>query len=152
MNYKQYALEWLSFEKDQRLEVYEREGSSLFLDPQFLKVLQRTMKEQEKKKYYYLITFTLKPGADPDKAEAYIRRVPERSPLQVTRCDLVKEYTKKGVAHWHMSVITTKALKKDRFSYYAQKFGTLDISKNKAQQYDEMLEYMTKDEIIESLK
>lgn len=152
LDYKKYANEWLGFNEHDRLQVFEREGTKLFIDSQFLKVLQKVMKEQEKKKYFYLLTFTLKPEADADKAEAYIRRVPERAPLQVTRCDLVKEHTKKGVAHWHMSVITTKALKKDRFSYYAQKFGHLDISKNKAQIYDEMLEYMTKEEVIESLK
>lgn len=153
MNYTQYAEEWLQLAHNERLdEPFVREGSHMFLDTQFLKTLQKVMKDREKKKYYYMLTFTLKEGSSSEKAHEYILRVPERKPLQVIRCDYVNEKTKKGVDHWHMSLITTKALKKDRFSYYEQKFGHLDISKNKAQQYDEMVEYMTKSDEIIKLK
>lgn len=153
VDYPKLVKAWLDMPINEREGVvYRYDGNSLFTDPAFIQEYKKQQNENTKRKYYYLVTFTLKPGADEDAAHAYVLRVPERSPLQIIRCDYVKELTKKGVTHWHMSVETTKALKTDRFSYYAQKFGHVDVDKNRAQIYDEMVEYMTKTNKIKKLK
>ncbi len=143
--------EWMQMDSEQR-EFIDEDHLHWFANTEFLTLLKKRIKDAERKKYYYLLTFTLKPGADAVKAKEYVIRIPERTPLQIIRCDYVEELTKNGVQHWHMSIVTTKALKKDRLQYYAQKYGAFDISKNKAQQYDEMLEYMAKTHVIVNLR
>lgn len=125
--------------------VYSTEALALALADGFHRRLKAHLKKLQKKKYYYMLTFTLRDSTqDEDEVELYIIKQSKRTALQIDEFHHVKEYTKKGVAHWHVAIVTTKPLKKDRFNYYIQKFGTLDISKNKAQNIDEMLNYMTK--------
>lgn len=100
--------------------------------------------------YYYLVTFTIDPKINTstdDQIEAYIRsQFTNRPSLCIKEAHIVKEFTKKNVAHWHVSVKTTKPLKKDRFHYYARKYGQIDISKNKAQNLNDGLNYISKSE------
>lgn len=107
--------------------------------------------EQDKlaniKYYHYLVTFTLKPTIPKsqwDSIEDYIKNQFKREPLKIHEAHITREYTKKLVAHWHVSVTTTKPLKKDRFNYYIQQYGNIDISKSKAQNLEEGLNYINK--------
>lgn len=101
------------------------------------------------KRHYYMLTFTIDANKGDseehyDEAEAYVASVASRSALQLLQYQYVREYTKKGIPHWHCLAVTTKPLKKDRFHYYKKKFGFVDISKNKAQQSSEIINYISK--------
>lgn len=99
------------------------------------------------KVYRYLITFTIKEpeNHDPDKIEKYIKDQFLRSALQVNEAYMVRELTKKDVPHWHVACETTKYLPKDRFHYYTQKYGNIDISKTKSQTLKYAINYISKD-------
>lgn len=113
---------------------------------------QYFIQEDKKKKlkyYCYLVTFTLSPKntTSAEIVEEYIRSQFLRAPLKVTEAHMTKELTKKGVPHWHVSVKTTLPLKKDRFNYYIQKYGAIDISKSRAQNLEEGINYINKSNI-----
>lgn len=98
------------------------------------------------KKYVYLCTFTKKNAEDDDdEIEKYIKKQFKRKPLKVVEAYIVKEKTKADVSHWHVAVETEKPLKKDRFNYYIKKYGFIDISKNKEQNIDTTINYISKD-------
>ncbi len=85
------------------------------LDPSFEYYLRNHYKPNQKK-YIYLITFTLK-DQNPtpqfiDEVETYIIAQSKREALQITKYSYVKEHTKAGVPHWHVSVTTYKRIKK----------------------------------------
>ncbi len=118
----------------------------------FVKRFKMACNKNEKKKYYYMITFTLKRDfCDYKNIEAFIKTQAFRSALQIEKASIVRELTKNGRPHWHMSVVTTKLLKKDRFTYYQKHYGNIDISKNRHNTGSEMLEYMCKSNTIEDL-
>ena len=106
-------------------------------------------KDKENRRYYYLITFTLKAKNIPSKEEQdsyeqyifYRLRAPA---LHIEKCHLVKEYTKKGMPHWHASVKAKRFIAKDRFKKWQKKFGFIDISKNHSHQYESIYEYISK--------
>ncbi len=113
----------------------------------FRNELVRQVKDKEKKKYYYLITFTLKAKPseeDEKKIEKYILSQMKRKALRISKADYVKEYTKEGVAHWHIAVEAGKYIAKNRFNYYIKQYGYIDISKTKIQSRSEMLNYINK--------
>ncbi len=101
---------------------------------------------RKKRYYFYLITFTLKPSVRGEEiVEKYIYSQARRSALRIKEAHIVKERTKKGVAHWHMSVQSDKFIAKNRFNYYVQNYGSIDISKTKCQSISESLNYINKD-------
>lgn len=99
------------------------------------------------KKYVYLVTFTKKDETDDSIIEKYIINQFKRKPLKITEAHIVKELTKKGKSHWHVAVETEKPLKKDRFNYYIKKYGLIDISKNREQNIQTTLNYISKDNL-----
>lgn len=105
--------------------------------------------------YFYLVTFTLRPEIESsqyDEIESYIKKqFTERPSLKIKEAHIVRELTKKGVAHWHVSVKTSVPLKKDRFHYYVKKYGQIDISKNKAQNLEDGKNYISKSNIPTAL-
>lgn len=104
--------------------------------------------------YCYLVTFTLRPEAvgNADEAEIYIKKqFTTRPSLQVREAHVVRELTKLQVPHWHVSVRTRIPLKKDRFQYYEKLYGRVDISKNKAQNLEDGLNYISKSNTPEKL-
>lgn len=106
----------------------------------------------ENKTYRYLVTFTLKEdGQDEDKIEAYIIKQLHRDPLKIIEAHLAKEYTKNGRAHWHCPIATKKPLKKDRFHHYIKLYGSIDISKTKAQNLLEGINYINKDAVSKKI-
>lgn len=104
--------------------------------------------------YYYLVTFTLRPEAVPraEEAEKYIKKqFKERLSLGVRESYIVRELTKLGVPHWHVSVRTSKPLKKDRFHYYEKLYGKIDISKNRHKNLEDGKNYLAKSNTPEEL-
>lgn len=118
------------------------------------RAMLRLFKNNDLKKHIYMVTFTLKPCmVDAWKdAEKLIIDQSDRTALKIIEFQYVREKTKKGVYHWHALIVTSKPLKKDRFNYYIQKYGNVDIAKNKAQQTSEILNYLTKTGNLISLK
>lgn len=117
-----------------------------FCDNGHLNKYLRTVAQQDKI-YRYLITFTLKPEAvhQAEEAEAFVREQSKRVALKWLSFTYVKELTKQGAPHFHCAVETTQALKKNRFEYYAKKFGFVDISKTRGQTIQEALTYISKE-------
>lgn len=105
-----------------------------------------TKKCTDKKKYYYMLTFTLKEDCKDDwkDAEEMVSGQVERDALKIIEWHQVKELTKQGIAHWHCAVITTKALARNRFQHYEKIYGHVDINKNKKGTITEALNYMSK--------
>lgn len=140
------------------------EGKTLETDPKFARTLyhptlfmsyfKRRMRESQTQRHIYMVTFTLRPDKvdAEDHAQELIEAQAQRTALKILEFHLVKERTKNGIAHWHACIVTSTPLKKDRFNYYVQKFGNIDIAKNKAQQTSEILNYMTKTGEINRLK
>lgn len=114
---------------------------------------KRQLKDLDIKKYYYLITFTLK--VDPtleeeEEIEKYVISQFQRAALKIKEAYYVKEKTKKERTHWHVAVVSYRYIAKNRFNYYAQKYGHVDVSKNHCQTKEEMLNYINK--VHESVK
>lgn len=103
------------------------------------------------KHYRYLITFTKdkkKTLPDNDTIEKYIIKQIKRKPLNIVTAYYVREGDDKDKqVHWHVVCETTKPLKKDRFNYYIKKFGNIDLSRTKAQNIEEGINYITKDNV-----
>ncbi len=115
---------------------------------------QLAFKDKLKQRYFYLITFTLNDenkDSDPKVIEKYIISRLQGSALQIEKAHLVQELTQQGRPHWHASIIAKKYISKDRFKYYVNKFGYIDISKNHSQNYDTMLKYITKSNIVKNI-
>lgn len=114
---------------------------------EFHHAYSKYLSNKKQKHHIYMVTFTIKPGVKEeayDSAEDLVRATAKREALKIIRYEYVKEYTKAGIPHWHALVVTTKPLKKDRFNYYIKTFGSIDISKNKAQQTSEIVNYISK--------
>lgn len=136
----------------------QEEAANILLRMTDVKLFQKQLKKYvdfvQRKSYYYLITWTINKNIctkSESDVDAYIRDQHRRAPLQITSAYLCKEYTKKGVPHWHSSVITKTPLKKDRFNYYRKTIGNIDISKTKHNSNLESLNYISKSTIPEQL-
>lgn len=118
--------------------------------PQIKNLVKKINQQQQLKHYYYLITFTIKPEQQiPDQyqlIEDYIKKQFLRKPLQIIQSHITKEYTKSNIPHWHVAVETTKSLAKNRFNYYQQKFGNIDISKTLTNSIESSLNYINKEQ------
>lgn len=104
------------------------------------------------KTYNYMVTFTLDPAKVPDPnledIETYIKSQFFRVPLKVLRASIILEGD--GIEthyHWHVAVETAKSLAKDRFHYYDKKYGWVDIRPSKVSNFDDALNYMSKDNL-----
>lgn len=116
---------------------------------EFHAAFSKHLKNSTCRRYIYMLTFTIDANKGKGEefysaAEKIVIDTAERTALQLLQYQYVKEYTKQGIPHWHALVVTKKPLKKDRFNYYIKKFGNIDISKNKAQQSSEIINYMSK--------
>lgn len=118
------------------------------LSREFHKEIQRQVKNNSLRKYFYLITFTLKKDYNTDETleiEDYIKSQMTRPALRIDEAYMVKELTKSGRPHWHLAVKSSKFIAKNRFNYYKQKFGNIDISKSTNKSLEESLNYINKD-------
>lgn len=108
----------------------------------------------EKTYYRYMLTFTLDPKKNQftdsffTKVESYIVKQLHRKPLGIIKAYLIREGGDNDKhVHWHSAVLTDKPLKADRFNYYKKLYGNLDLSRTKAQNLEETLNYMSKQAI-----
>lgn len=149
----QFASEWMTMTAKER-ELLTPEQLRFFCDPDFCKILKKKIIDKDRS-YRYLITFTLSPKLNTDLDPKDLEKVVEelvvstakREALGITYFAFAKEYTKKGVAHWHVAIETTKCLKKNRFQYYTKTYGNVDISKTKGTTLIEALNYISKDTV-----
>ncbi len=108
---------------------------------------KKQLKEINVKKFYYLLTFTLRKDPDNEREiEKYILGQVLRPALRIKTAHYVKEYTKAGRPHWHVAVESTKYIARNRFNYYENKFGNIDISKNHGNTLEEMMNYINKEQ------
>lgn len=121
---------------------------------QISKIFKKLHAERVKEKKYYLLTFTLDLNMNiyVDNEDEILLQIPDdiyqilmRKSLKITKCHVVKELTKKGIAHWHASVETLKYLKKRDFQGFIKNYGFVDISKSKSNNYQEILQYISKE-------
>jgi len=101
--------------------------------------------------FEYFVTFTLKPEANATEALAYIKGLPKRKALRITKFELVGEETKNGVPHWHTLITSVKSIVKNRFDYYAKKYGFVDYKRIKDGDREEVLNYMSKVNEVEEV-
>lgn len=152
--YNEFADTWLTMTKKQRERIEEVE-LRYFIQDDFLKILRQKIEATSKKKYQYLVTFTIDPKKHPDwQSSATLEQTVDyivesqqdrKLSLQMTFYAYSKEYTKKGMPHWHAVVVTTKPLPKNRFAYFESTYGSIDISKTKVTTHLEALDYISKD-------
>lgn len=143
MSYEQIYAKLVSGEELTKTEL------GIIVTQDFHKSFTKYLKNTTSRRYYYMLTFTIDATKGNTEefysaAEKIVKETAERSALQLLQFQYVKELTKKGIPHWHALVVTKKPLKKDRFNYYIKKFGNIDISKNRAQQSTEILNYISK--------
>lgn len=115
----------------------------------FNKEFKRQIQEREKIDHYYMITFTLKPEIkkeEYEEIEKFILKQVRRPALKIKEAYYVKEYTKKNIPHWHISIKSKKTISKNRFNYYRNKFGNIDISKSNNNSLEESLNYINKEQ------
>lgn len=154
MNITDIVKKFLSLHDDQESqaeyfynEVFSKHNLNAFRDE-----LVRHLSDKVKKKYIYMVTFTLRDKKKYDKARDYIYRQHERIQLKVIEYHVVEELTKAGMPHWHVAIETEKPLKKNRFNYYSKLYGNIDLSRTKGQLIDSVLNYMSKSNTPEKLK
>lgn len=145
-----FAKQWMNMSKDERLNL-TKDQLRYFTDPEFTKILRKQIIDSERKKYMYMLTFTL----DPKKNEitedlestvsTLIENQSNRDALKITYFAYSKEYTKAKLPHWHVVIVTLKPLKKDRFQFYTKKYGNLDLSRTNGTTPLEALNYISKD-------
>lgn len=109
--------------------------------------------EKKNKKYWYMVTFTISPKL----SQAGIRRarsIVERLHLRQESLNLVylayvEEKCKSGKPHWHVAMCATTCIKKNRFNSYIDKYGFVDVRKQRKKDIceTEMLRYMSKENL-----
>lgn len=134
-------------------------NQSIYTSEAFHKAFVKRCKEKKKKDYHYMITFTISPKLHPEinselktKILEYITAQAERTGLHVKEMYYVEENHKNGRPHWHVSLTTTKAIKKALFSYYQKLYGNIDFSRSKGKTNQDTLAYMSKSNTPVKLK
>lgn len=110
--------------------------------------------KRTKKRYIYLLTITVDPNKHPsdspeliEQIEKDIQGTPTRSKaLNIIKWAWVREYTEKGRAHWHVCVESTGPLQKYKFGLFEKKYGHIDFSRNKSQNPQTVLDYISKEQ------
>lgn len=105
------------------------------------------------RRYIYMLTLTLDPSRHPadteellSEIERKIEEIPSRRrALSIVKWAYAREHTAQGRAHWHICVESTHSLEKDNFKYFAQKYGNIDFSRNRAQNPETVLNYISKE-------
>lgn len=108
---------------------------------------------KDNKRYRYLVTFTLDPKKNELNEELY--KLVEDYIISlagsIQYCPIhwafVREYTKAGVAHWHVSIVSKTIVKQSYFKYYITKYGNVDVSTSRKNEEEYSLNYMAKDSL-----
>jgi len=133
-------------------------GDNQTLELAFSAELKKQLKRGNQKEFIYMVTFTIDKKKVEDLSESkideieyYISSQKNRKALNLLKFSIVREQCKDGTPHWHALMISSKYLAKDRFNYYINKFGNIDISKNKSNCSQEIINYMSKSGTIKDL-
>lgn len=116
------------------------------------KILNARLKANDKKDYYYLVTFTLDPkknskGKTTKEIEQYIHiQARRKQALHIEKASISQESHKDGRPHWHLAIITNKALRSDAFAYYSKLYGKVKIDPSKTyKSWDDLYGYISKE-------
>ncbi len=153
MNYPKYEFKkaelLYNYIKDGKTDLAKEILTSLRLSElqQFQKQYKSIVKLAEKEKHVYMITYTISERKDEFTDEDYQNMIIEdlsRKSLKGIKCHVVKEYTKKGMPHWHSAIQSTRYLKKELFNSW-KNYGFVDCSISKTNNYMEVLNYISKE-------
>lgn len=140
---------YIEAEGEEARSIYMNEIAKTNQYREFHKEFVKQMKALKKNYYYYLITFTLNKNINPDQydqIEKFIISQALRPALKIVEAHYAREYTKKGIAHWHMAIKSTKFIAKNRFNYYIKNYGNIDISKSTNKSLEESINYINKEQ------
>lgn len=118
-------------------------------------VFQKQIKSALKKvneKFIYMLTFTVDVKKQPMETKENIAEVENyivkllnsKSLKHIVKSHLVYEIGENGNHHWHAYAECTRCLKKDRFKTYMKRYGNIDISRNRSDNEETVLTYMSK--------
>lgn len=110
------------------------------------------LRANEKKDFYYLITFTLDDKKNTKKKtnkeiEQYIHiQARRKRALHIEKASISQETHQDGRFHWHLALVTNKALRSDAFAYYIKLYGKVDIKPSKTyKSWDDLYGYISKE-------
>lgn len=133
----------------QYLKNADREGymnamRKLMNDPiQFLHVQDKiskyviTKNKEKNLRYTYLVTFTLRPvhHASFEKLlepiEKWLNEQLSRGSLCIVKGEWSREYTKQGIPHWHLGLMTTKPVHQKVFQNFKNLYGFVKVDKTR---------------------
>lgn len=103
-------------------------------------------------RYLYMLTFTVdlkkrKIETDDDITEIenyIIKLLRSKSLKHILRSHIVYEIGSSGNHHWHVYAECSSCLRKDRFNTYIKRYGNVDISRNKTDDEETIITYMSK--------
>lgn len=115
-------------------------------------------RKKAEKTHRYLVTFTFDPKKLPaaesdypdffDIAEQYIENLAFSRQYSATHWAVVREHhapPRDKICHFHVSVVSSKILKKSFFRYYVKTYGNIDISKSRVNTTEFAINYMQKE-------
>jgi hypothetical protein len=106
--------------------------------------------------YYYMLTLSVDPKKHPEDTPQFLALVEDRISNMHTRMSArgivglvyVREYTQAGRAHWHVAVRSEAPMESRHFSWYRKHVGNYTFSRNRTQNPQTMIDYLSKDEEI----
>ena len=106
---------------------------------------------KEKDPLYYMYTFTLKPGADPDKARQYLEStVNRKESLNIIDLAYSEEHINTN-HHFHMLLGSTRNIRSDAFKQYTQSYGFVKRSRKVSDTNVQIVDYITKENTLKWL-
>lgn len=158
MDYKTFAKRFVE-EDDLEWGIVNSAHFTVFEFLKAMKEVDRLHSTSRMKQYLYMVTFTVDPSKHPDitpeleqKIERLLQAQPQRPALKVIKASMVKEHHQSGRPHWHMKLLTNKALRTDAFVQYKKVYGNYDISRSKGTNDLHIDIYMEKEGSVQELK
>lgn len=105
------------------------------------------------KTYRYMLLFTFDPKKPSFKATEeyynatrdYIDNLATSKQYTAIHWASCREYHESGIAHYHISVISTTCIKQSYFNYYKRIYGNVIVNPSKKDEKEFALNYMEKD-------
>lgn len=120
---------------------YSKVLSSKYLDTW----IKKYSEEKNRKVLYYMYTFTLKPEADPLKAEEYIKNIVLRKEnLNLHELAYAKEHVDTNL-HFHVLLGSYRSIRTDAFKQYSQNFGFVHRSRKIGSENIQIVDYISKE-------
>ncbi len=103
--------------------------------------------KKQLEQYMYLLTFTRKPTCkkSEDDTQYYIKTILTNN-LSIIKACMSVEHCETGARHWHAAVIAKRKLtKKKDFGHYSKSYGFVDVNRNKTDNFNTMIDYISKE-------